>query len=389
MRVWLRKVGGNGDGSVMNLHKFVLVGPILGAVFLILGATPDNPSSGKGIASRLSFPYEQGWLGADDAYSVPIGQGKSVWLFGDTFAGDVGNKDRNKTTMVRNSVGVTTCITDKPCTIQYFWKNQKTPKPRSFFDTGTDEEWYWPMDGYLDGDKLYVSLMIVRNKPGAGPSDAFGFEIDGTRWATVSNALALPDEWKISIKDLTKKELWPGSSIVRDGDFVLFYTQASQGEGKGYMIVMRVPVNKIDSPEKNFEYLGNDGKWHAGLPHGDAQHVIDQAISEMSVRYHPSTKKWVAISPGIEFPSKRVIARTADSPIGPWSQPQDIFEFPEMKAANPIYDKDTFCYATKEHTEFEDGNVVMTYACNSSVIAKVMNTLELYRPQVVVLDVPK
>jgi len=176
---------------------------------------------------------------------------------------------------------------------------------------------------------------------------------------------------------------------VRDGDFVLFYTQASQGEGKGYMIVMRVPVNKIDSPEKNFEYLGNDGKWHAGLPHGDAQHVIDQAISEMSVRYHPSTKKWVAISPGIEFPSKRVIARTADSPIGPWSQPQDIFEFPEMKAANPIYDKDTFCYATKEHTEFEDGNVVMTYACNSSVIAKVMNTLELYRPQVVVLDVPK
>jgi len=60
-----------------------------------------------------------------------------------------------------------------------------------------------------------------------------------------------------------------------------------------------------------------------------------------------------------------------------------------MKPSNPIYDKDTFCYATKEHTEFEDGNVVMTYACNSGVIAKVMNTLELYRPQVVVLDVPK
>ena len=65
------------------------------------------------------------------------------------------------------------------------------------------------------------------------------------------------------------------------------------------------------------------------------------------------------------------------------------FEFPEMKPASPIYDKDTFCYATKEHTEFENANVVMTYACNSAVIAKVMNNIELYRPQVVVLNVPK
>jgi Domain of unknown function (DUF4185) len=369
--------------------KAALIFSVLAVTILNMWAGSQQTARAKDAATSLSFPYEQGWLGADDAYSIPIRKGKSVWLFGDTFAGDAGNKNRNQTTMVRNSVGVTTCVADKACTIQYFWKNQKTSKPRSFFDTGTDEEWYWPMDGYLDSDTLYVSLMIVRNKPGAGPTDPFGFEIAGTRWATVRNALSSPDQWKISIKDLTQRDLWPGSSIVRDGDFVLFYTQASQGEGKGYMIVMRVPVNKIDRPEKNFEYLGNDGKWHAGLPKGDAQHVIEQAISEMSVRYHPSTKKWVAISPGIEFPSKRVIARTADTPLGPWSQPQDIFEFPEMKPSNPVYEKDTFCYATKEHTEFENDNVVLTYACNSAVIAKVMNSLDLYRPQVVVLSVPK
>src|SRR5580765_7554456 len=186
----------------MNSHNASAVLIILALALLVTGASPEPASSAKDVAARLNFPYGQGWLGADDAYSVPIGQGKSVWLFGDTFAGDVGNKDRNKTTMVRNSVGVTTCVADKPCTIQYFWKNQKTPKPRSFFDTGTDEEWYWPMDGYLDGDKLYVSLMIVRNKPGAGPTDPFGFEIAGTRWATITNALAPPDQWKFSIKDL-------------------------------------------------------------------------------------------------------------------------------------------------------------------------------------------
>jgi Domain of unknown function (DUF4185) len=377
------------ENFLMTIHKAVLVFLVLISVACVLGAAPDNASGGNDMATRLSFPYTQGWLGADDAYSIPFAHGKSIWLFGDTFAGDVSNMDRNKTPMVRNSVGVTTCVPDKPCTIQYYWKNQKSANPRSFFDTGKEDEWYWPLDGYLEGNTLYVSLMIVRNKPNAGPADPFGFEIAGTRWAKITNALAAPDQWKISIRDLTPRELWPGSSIVRDGEFVLFYTQASQGEGKGYMIVLRVPVSKIENPGKNWEYLGKDGKWHGGLPQSDAQHVIDQAISEMSVRYHPSTKKWVAISPGIEFPSKRIIARTADSPIGPWSSPQDIFEFPEMKSANPIYDKDTFCYATKEHTEFEDSNIVLTYACNSNVIAKVMNNLNLYRPQVVVLEVPK
>ncbi len=372
----------------MKIDKAVLAFLVLISVACAVGAAPDNASGGKDIATRLSFPYSQGWLGGDDAYSIPFAPGKSIWLFGDTFAGDVSNMDRSKTTMVRNSVGVTSCVPEKPCAIQYYWKNQNAANPRSFFDTGKEDEWYWPMDGYLDGETLYVSLMIVRNKPNAGPNDPFGFEIAGTRWAKVTNALASPDQWKISIKDLTSRELWPGSSILREGEFVLFYTQASQGEGKGYMIVMRVPVSKIDNPEKNWEYLGKDGKWRSGLPQGDAQHVIDQAISEMSVRYHPSTKKWVAISPGIEFPSKRIIARTADSSIGPWSSPQDIYEFPEMKPSNSIYDKDTFCYATKEHTEFEDSNIVLTYACNTTV-AKVMNKLDLYRLQVVVLEVPK
>jgi len=120
--------------------KAALIFSVLAVTILNMWAGSQQTARAKDAATSLSFPYEQGWLGADDAYSIPIGKGTSVWLFGDTFAGDAGNKDRNKTTMVRNSVGVTTCVADKACTIQYFWKNQGTPKPRSFFDTGTDEE---------------------------------------------------------------------------------------------------------------------------------------------------------------------------------------------------------------------------------------------------------
>jgi Domain of unknown function (DUF4185) len=377
----------------MNLHKALFPALILltgGCLAVGVGVPNGANADAKGIASRLNFPYSDGWLGADDAYSIPFAADKSIWLFGDTFVGDAGTTLRSKAkTMVRNSVGVSTCLPNKGCTIRYYWRSPQAAKPRSFFDTGKDDEWYWPMDGYLYHDVLYVALMVVSNRPGAGPNDAFGFQIDGTRWAKVANPADPPDQWNISIKDLTQRQLWPGSSMVREGEFLLFYTQASQGEGKGYMIVLRVPLEKLDNPNENWAYLGKDRKWHAGTPADEAQHVIDQAISEMSVRYHPSTRKWVAISPGPEFPSKRIIARTADSPLGPWSKPQDIFEFPEMKPSNSGYDKNTFCYATKEHTEFDNSKVVVTYACNSYSIEKVTNNMQIYRPQVVVLEVPK
>src|ERR1035441_10972824 len=56
-----------------------------------------------------SFPFQDDWWGADAAYSIPLSDGRSVWIFGDTLYGDkrvvVGNEPR----MVRNSIGISRC----------------------------------------------------------------------------------------------------------------------------------------------------------------------------------------------------------------------------------------------------------------------------------------
>ncbi len=350
-------------------------------------------SSGKADASGAisipDFPYSQGWLGADDAYSISISPNRSLWLFGDTFVGTPKTQLRNQSkTMVRNSVGISVCRLHHACTIRYFWNKPNDPKPRSFFDTGTDDLWYWPLDAYLSGDTLYVSLLAVRNKPGATSKDAFGFEIAGTKLATISNAHDSPPKWRIRISDLSGARLWLGVSIVPEGNELIWYTQVSEGEGHGFMTAVRVARDKVGEPNA-WEHLTTNGQWASGLPGSDAMHVIDQAISEMSVRYHPSIKKWIALSTGPEFPSPRAVIREADSPVGPWSAPRTIFEFPEMKSTDSGYDKDTFCYAVKEHIEFADDKVVLTYACNSMVLAKTMDNMHIYRPKVVVLNLPK
>jgi len=376
------------------LRTLALLLPIVSGSSPVLPAqtVPDSPALNSTLPNPagLEFPYAQGWLGADDAYSIPLTQTESVWLFGDTFVANKETRLRSEAkTMARNSVGISTCKPDKNCTIRYFWQKRDDPKPRSFFDTGSDDVWYWPLDGVLQGKTLYVSLLAVRNKPGAGPNDAFGFEIAGTKLATVKNALISPERWHPVVQDLTDSHLWPGVSMIADGKYVIWYTQVSAGEGHGFMTAMRVPRGKMSKPAKHWEYLKKDGQWAKGLAGADAMHVIEQPISEMSVRYHPSMRKWLALSAGPEFPSPRAVVRFADSPVGPWSNPQTIYEFPEMKHDAPGYDKDTFCYAVKEHTEFTGAQITLTYACNSMVLAKTIANMNIYRPQVVILELPR
>jgi hypothetical protein len=155
------------------------------------------------------------------------------------------------------------------------------------------------------------------------------------------------------------------------------------------MAALRTSLNKISTSPAAWQYLASNGQWRPGFPGDDGRQVIDQPISEMSVRFHPAIHKWIALSIGPEFPSPRAVYRLADSPLGPWSVPQTLFEFPEMKTGSPGFDKDTFCYAVKEHTEFTDGKIAMTYACNSMVVAKVKANMQIYRPRVVILDLPK
>jgi hypothetical protein len=375
------------------MKKLVFLLPFLLLLFTGSASTQTYSFAASLKADQVpalpDFPFTQGWLGADDAYSISLGGNRSLWLFGDTFVADRDARVRGQfKVMVRNSVGISACAPGGSCTMRYFWRKPYTPKPRSFFDTGTDELWYWPLDALLDGKKLFIALLAVRNKPQASSTDAFGFEIAGTKLATVSNALDSPEKWRMSIEDLSDGRFWPGTSMIREGKYVLWYTQITGGEGKAYMAVLRVPKNKMAKPSSAWEYLKKDGRWGPGLPGEDAMHVIEQAISEMSVRYHPTIRKWIAIVPGPGFPTPQVDLRTADSPIGPWSDPHKIFEFPEMKSDRSGYDKDTFCYATKEHVEFTDGKIALTYVCNSMVFTKTVANMEIYVPRVVILDLP-
>jgi hypothetical protein len=60
-----------------------------------------------------------------------------------------------------------------------------------------------------------------------------------------------------------------------------------------------------------------------------------------------------------------------------------------MQASDASYTPNVFCYAAKEHVEFETtGQIFFTYACNSTVESDVTNNMNLYHPVVITQALP-
>jgi len=363
-------------------------------VVLIALQMPANMRSQSLTGTNLtsgclpSFPYKDGWIGGDAGYSILLGSGKSLWLFGDSFVGGPAQRDRSGTRFIRNSIAISNCDQASGWQIKYYWRTKDHSIPTAFFDTKERKHWYWPLDGFLYRGRLYVAVSKLKNKPN---EKVFSFETVAVYLARVTNLSAPPDQWQIKYLKLSEGSVYyPGSTIVLDDDFAYLFTVVEKAALKRQqMILCRLPLAALDKGTVSLQYFAKDKSWKPGLNGNDAAVVIETGHSEMSVRYHPNRKQWIAVSGG-DFLSKQIMIRTAPALTGPWSAAQSIYEFPEMSEKSPGYDPDTWCYAVKEHIEFaQDDNLLITYACNSFKFEKLIANTNIYRPQAISVKLPK
>lgn len=328
------------------------------------------------------------WQGADAAYSIPLPDGRDVWIFGDTLYGPTREVKGQEPEMVHNSIGISTCKKGK-FDIRYSIKRDSKGGFDSFFKPQkNDGTYYWALDGVAHNNELWITLLCVRNKPN---SDAFalGFEVCGTDLAKVTGISGDPQTWKISYFPLVGERVHanPSASAVLQGDYVYLYTMYEQGSRP--QILTRIPLKGLGEPNKSLQYLGSDDQWHDGLEPAKAKVVMNKGASEMSVRYHPELKKWVAVMVDPQIFSDKVILRTAPEMAGPWTEGEVIYKIPILQKTDPKYDPDTFCYAGKEHPEFEkSGELVFTYVCNTMKPKKLEAEKYIYFPQVVHMPMP-
>lgn len=342
---------------------------------------------------RPSFPLEPGktlgWQGADDAYSIPLPSGRDVWIFGDTLYGPQRVVHGNTPRMVHSSIGISTCGPDGKWNLKYYIKQDSRGKAASFFVPRDPHDWYWAMDGFVAHHNLWITLLCIR--PASHPEPwAMNFETCGSDLARISNPETNPQDWKIEYYPLVPDgaKAYPSATTVVHGQYV--YLFALYESGSRPLIVTRIPLAGLNSPKSHLEYLTANGKWEPGLDAAKAKQVMRTAQTELTIRYHPELRKWISVmvEPSASF-SDKVILRSSPRMLGPWSADTVLYRMPEM-IPGPNRDKNVFCYAGKEHPEFENrGEIVFTYACNTMDVPALASNLGIYFPKVVTVPTPK
>lgn len=334
----------------------------------------------------LQVGQADGWLGADAAYSIPLHDGRDVWIFGDTLYGKKRVVNNGVPQMVHNSLGISTCR-DRQWNLHYVIRKDAQGAPQSFFVPQHADTWFWAMDGFTAHHDLWVTLLCVHSVK-SSKSAAFGFDFCGTDLARISNLGPDPQKWTIHYFPLVPNGVgaYPSATALVHGKFVYIFAQWDKGTRP--LLVTRIPLAGLSDPASHLQYLSKSGEWRHGFDPADAKPIMKDGISELSIRYHPKLKTWLAVSFSPEMFSSKIILRTAPSFLGPWSAGQVIYQVPEMQPGRPGYSKNTFCYAGKEHPEFEHGDLVFTYACNSMDVSSLASDMNIYFPKVVRMPMP-
>ena len=375
-------------------------------------AAPFGPAATTSRECWPSFPYQDGWLGGDAAYAVRLSESETLWLFGDSFVGEPGQRDRRGATFIHNSIAKSRCEPGGRFQIRYSWGRDAEGGARAFLDPGQPGAWWWLFDGFVHDDRLYVGLLAVESAPPHGPL-AMPFRFGGMELARIENYRDDVDEWRVEVIGLSQlRTALPGSAMVVHDAYVYLFTFVAQADGHYPRILTRLPLSALDGRTRDLgpalEYLAHDGAWKPGLDPQEARIVMDDSATEMSVRYAPELGKWLALysypEVGAGFPKARpsdaVWVRSAESVEGPWSPRRLLFRIPEL---DPSYvggfDPNTACYAAKEQPQFSKGSrITFTYVCNlftgagqdpNAILGRLLDEMGLYRPMPVSVVLPE
>lgn len=356
-----------------------------------------------------AFPYAEGWLGGDAAYSVPLRDGRSVWLFGDTFIGAGDQQTRKNSRLIHNSIAVSDCDDQGQWSIDYAWGKQVDGSPGAFIPDESEDRYWWLFDGFEFENNFYIGLLKVEAAEPRGALN-LGFRNTAMKLARVANYHEDPGDWRFDVLPLSDNRVaFPGSAMVVHGEYLYLFAFLDRNATDRPRMLSRVPLSALEHgrPGDSIEYFAQNHEWRSGFEPEAAAIVMSDNATEMSVRFHPGLERWLAVynrvdadeSPSEGLPTGTVLLRTASRLEGPWSQPTALFRPSELEdVIASSRDSNLFCYAAKEHPQFvADDELTITYVCNLltregedpwAVLSRLAIRMDLYRPRVIRVPMP-
>jgi hypothetical protein len=322
------------------------------ALLLALSACAELPRDFEPwAAAQPAFRQDALWHGGDGASSLRLADGRVLWLFGDSFIG----ASRPQSVIVRNSLGLQRGATP----LEFCWNSG----PQAFFK-GEAGTWLWPASGLMLDKWLLVFLLEAQPA-----EDELGFRIGAAKAVMVTNPAAPPAEWRQYRLKLPQDTagiiLGSGSLVVQAG---YLFALSAQCDSRAAHLV-RWPLDQARRGDLRKPQYYDGRVWQ--FDPAKSRPIFADAQLEYGVAR--TRKGWLAIhTKSLTDPA--VVMRTSPSLLGPWSEPQVIYQPPEASVPGNLV------YAAKPHPELGGHRLVVSYAVNSSDFVRLLNDESLYYP---------
>lgn len=338
---------------------------------------PSGPVEDVDDLNRITrLRAEPALQGGDVGVSTTLGDGRSIWMFGDTLR----DEDLPGAGFVRNSM----LLVEPDCL--------RVVLPESggaIIPDRDDGVGYWPMSVTSLVKPGYTLVVVAAQRVRTTSEDVFGFEALGPAIAQ----FVVPDGGVPQLIDVTdvgaddadtRRPMW-GAAAAVSGKWLYLYGTAREPDpelGTGFSLhVARVEPDRVAEPDR-WTYWDGTG-W--GRRAGAATELIpatDGVSQTLSVFERDG--RWYAFSKSGEFLGDDLVFWTSSSPTGPFQAEPPVGALPSGVARGELR------YMPLAHPDIlaEPGSVIVSYSRNSTDFGAVLRNPLLYRPKFIRVDLP-
>jgi hypothetical protein len=312
----------------VSVAAVVLLVPLLIASLLVPVACTRIPEAALPSLTVQAIPdagfnqlftrFGNGWTGGDGTLSIDLPDNRTLWLFGDTFLGHV----RPDGARPLDSPLIRNCLVIQDGEKLISRHGGTTSDPVAFLRPEDPDAWYWPGDGTVSENRLWIFFHRFRQvTPGM-----WGWGWDGTVMAT----LRLPDLVLEHVTPVADDHgVAYGAALLEMDSWVYVFGTEQRGAIK-HLHVARAPHDDLEGA---WDYWTGRG-WSADARASRA--ILDGVSSQFGVIRLKKGVGLVTMDERQPF-SDRIVVYWADAPTGPWRGPTEIYQAPEADTAVVAY----------------------------------------------------
>lgn len=339
----------------------------------------------------LFAPRATGYLGADVAHSVPLPDGRVLWLFGDTLVGTMEGHERRIEAMPRNSVAIQCLGAPCPEKIDLIFADA-AGRPRSFWNLPPSEtdNWFWPGTALCVEGELFVFGYGVSHCP--NEIEALSFRVHDGWILRVRDTSGHPLGWRIEAEraPFPIEGAWFCSGSCLDPPWVYLVGQSRTLRNlirQTGAVLARVPIDDLlaRGAAAAFEYWSDAGgapDWAVAAE--SLVPLYQPGVTECAVIHDAPRRRYVATTYFGRTPEFFLV--TAPALTGPWTEPIFLFNAEEH---DPPEEFLSYTFRLHPHLASGPDEIVATHVVNPLMLTGLTRNPNVYYPRFLRIDLSR